>query len=396
MVAARPLHPLGWWLWAGALAAAAMRLTNPLLLGLIVAVVAFVVAARRSSAPWGRSFNAFLKLGLVVVVIRVLLEVAFGRRLPGHTLFELPSIDLPAWAAGVSVGGPVTVELLAQAAVDGLRLAVLLVCFGAANSLASPYRLLRCLPSVLYEAGVVVTVALAFAPEAVRSAGRLRETRRLRGRPTGGVAAVRGIALPVLEGALDRSVALAASMDARGYGRTVALSPVSRRFAAIATGVGVLGVAVGMYGVLDGSSPLAFGLPVLGLPVLATGAVALAAGLLVRGRRAARTRYRPDPWRTPEWLTVLSGVAALAGVVLAGKVDPAALRLQLYPLAVPALPVLAVAGILAALLPAVATPFPEPRVPSALPAERPATTAPVGAPAATSPPARAGRAEVGG
>ena len=53
---ARWLHPGAWWLWALGLAAAATRTTNPLLLGLIVAVAAYVVAARRPTRPGrGRS-----------------------------------------------------------------------------------------------------------------------------------------------------------------------------------------------------------------------------------------------------------------------------------------------------------------------------------------------------
>jgi len=141
------------------MAVAAFRTTNPLLLVLIAAVAAFVVSARRPTAPWSRSLGVFVRLGVIVIVVRVAVEIVFGDRLPGHVLFTLPHVPLPAWAAGVSVGGPVTVEEVLEAAVDGLRLAVVLVCFGAANSLASPYRLLRCLPTVLYEAGVAVTVA---------------------------------------------------------------------------------------------------------------------------------------------------------------------------------------------------------------------------------------------
>ena len=154
----RSLHPAAWWLWAGSLAGAATRTTNPILLALIAAVAAFVVSARRTAAPWSRSIAFFFRLGMVVIVVRVMVQVVFGNRLPGHVLFTLPQVPLPSWAAGVSIGGPVTAESVIQAAVEGLRLAVILVCFGAANSLASPYRLLRCLPAILYEAGVAVTV----------------------------------------------------------------------------------------------------------------------------------------------------------------------------------------------------------------------------------------------
>src|SRR5205085_5619596 len=122
------------------------------------------------------------------------------------------------WAAGVTLGGPVTLESLAAGFVEGLQLAVLLACVGAANSLASPYRLLRSMPAVLYELGVAVTVALSFAPQAVVSVQVVREARRLRGRPSSGLRGMRGLAVPVLETALERSLVLAASMDRRGFG----------------------------------------------------------------------------------------------------------------------------------------------------------------------------------
>lgn len=348
----RLLHPAAWWVWAGCLGAAALRTTNPLLLGLLLAVVAFVVAARRTNAPWARSFGSFLRLGVAVIVIRLVFQILFGNRLPGTTLFTIPSVALPDWAAGVSIGGPVTVEALVAAFYQGLRLAVLLACFGAASSLCSPYRLLRCLPAVLYEAGVAVTVALSFAPEAVMAAGQVREARRLRGRPTRGLGGLRGLALPVLEGALERSLALAASMDTRGYGRRADVPANVRRLTTVLTVAGLLAVMIGVYALLDGAAPGA-----LGLPVLAAGSLAVAVALFAGGRRSERTRYRPDPWTVPEWLVAASGVVALGGIVAAGRLG-LDLNPSVNPLEMPTLPLLAAAALLVGLVPAVAAPRP--------------------------------------
>ncbi len=347
------LHPAAWWLWAGCLAGAASRTTNPILLALVASVAAFVVSARRTSDPWSRSLVVFFRLGLVVIALRVVIQVVFGDRVPGHVLFTLPQVPLPSWAAGVSIGGPVTAESVLQAAVDGLRLAVVLICFGAANSLASPYRLLRCLPAVLYEAGVAVTVSLAFAPEVVMAIAGVRDARRLRGRPTRGLAGLRGMAIPVLESALDRSLQLASSMDTRGYGRRVAVGARTRRLAGGATAVGLLLVVAGVYGALDPGS-----LPAGGVPFLAVGAVLVGCGLAVSGRRTNRTRYRPDHWGMREWVVAASGFCALGGLIVASALGAPGLQLQTYPLHVPTLPLLPTAAILVGLVPAVAAPSP--------------------------------------
>jgi energy-coupling factor transport system permease protein len=349
----RGLHPAAWWLWAACLAGAASRTTNPILLALIAAVAAFVVSARRTTAPWSRSIVFFFRMGVIVIVVRVVVQIVFGDRLPGHVLFTLPQVPLPSWAAGVSIGGQVTAESVIEAAVDGLRLAVILVCFGAANSLASPYRLLRCLPAILYEAGVAVTVSLAFAPELVIAIGAVRDARRLRGRPVRGIAGIRGMAIPVLESALDRSLQLAASMDARGYGRRVTMSTGSRRLATGATGAGLLLVVAGVYGLLDTGS-----LPAGGVPFVVVGAVLLGVGMTVGGRRTDRTRYRPDVWSAAEWLVAASGAVVLASLVLAGALHLPGLQLVVSPLRAPEIPLLALIGILVGLLPAVVAPAP--------------------------------------
>src|SRR3954453_8362006 len=215
----RVLHPAAWWGWATAVAIAASRTTNPVTLVLLVSATAFVLASRRPQSPWSRSYIVFLRLGLIAVAIRVVLFALLGTGPGTRVLFTLPEVPLPHWMAGVRLGGAVSLDGVLAAAYDGLRLAVILVCIGAANTLTSPRRLLKSLPSAVHEAGVAVTVALAFAPQAVASIGQLRSARRLRGRPGRGLRSLRGIAVPVLEGALERSVDLAAAMDARGFGR---------------------------------------------------------------------------------------------------------------------------------------------------------------------------------
>ncbi|MFE5797207.1 energy-coupling factor transporter transmembrane component T [Streptomyces sp. NPDC056503] len=347
------LHPGAWWLWALGLAVAASRTTNPLLLGLIVGVAGYVVAARRTDAPWARSYGAFVKLGLFVVGLRILFSVVLGSPIPGsYELFVLPELPLPAWAQGIRIGGRVTAEQLVFALYDGLKLAALLICVGAANALANPARLLKSLPGALYEAGVAVVVAMTFAPNLVADVVRLRTARRLRGRSTGGVRAVLQIGLPVLEGALERSVAVAASMDARGYGRIAQVPPAVRRTTNVLTLGGLLGVCAGSYGLLAAQGAG------YGLPLLAAGLAAAVAGLRLGGRRSVRTRYRPDRFGPRSWLVAASGVAVAFLMIRANAYAPEALHPGVVPLTAPELPLWPALSVLPGLLPAVIAPVP--------------------------------------
>ncbi len=351
---ARLLHPGAWWLWAACLAVAASRTTNPLLLLLIIAVCGYVVAARRPNAPWARSFGVFLRLGIVIISIRVAFQVLMGAPLGTTVILTLPSVALPDAFAGVRLGGAVTLEALVAALYEGLRLATIIAAIGAANSLASPARLLKSVPSALYELGVSLVVALTFAPQLVGDLDRVRTARRLRGRPSGGVRGITGTAVPVLEGALERSVALAAAMDSRGYGRSVGAHPVTRRVAAAALLLGLVAALVGSYGLLDATSP-----GVLGVPMLMLGLALAIAGLVLAGRHRARTRYRPDPWGLPEWGVSACGVITATAYVAAGVLGLPGLAGPVDPLAWPAVPPLLVAATLLGLLPAwIAPPVP--------------------------------------
>ena len=346
----RSLHPGAWWLWAIGLAAAASRTQNPVPLLLILVVAGLVVAARRSMAPWARSYGAFLKLALVIILIRIVFQAVLSTGSQGPTvLFTLPEAPMPE-GSGLKLGGQVTLEAVLRAFYEGLQLAVILSCVGAANALGSARRLLRYVPGALYEIGVACVIALTFAPQLVTDAQRVREAHRLRGRRTRGLRSLKRLAMPVLEGALDHSVDLAAAMDSRGYGRTTDDSRVSRR---VTTGLvfgGLLGVCIGVYGLLDGTTSAW-----LGLPMLLLGSALAAAGIAVGGRRTGRTRYRPDPWALPEWLVAGSGVVAAVAMFVNVAVAPEELYLASVGM-VPPVPMIAVVGILVAMLPAVVAP----------------------------------------
>ena len=350
----RGLHPGAWWLWAISLAVAASRTTNPLLLAILLAVTSVVVVARRSDAPWARAYRLYLVLGAVIIVLRVLLHIAVGFKYGDHVLLRLPEVPLPGWAAGIQVGGTVYLEGLLGAIFEGLRLATLIACIGAANALANPKRLLRALPGALHEIGVAFVVSLTVAPQLADSVHRVRRARRLRGDTVRGIRSVGRIAMPVLQDALERSILLAAAMDCRGYGRSVQASPRTRRASGVLVLTGLMATCIGTFALLDAQSAT-----VLGVPALLTGLVLAAAGTWVGGQQVRRSIYRPDPWRGPEWATAACGLAAVAAMLFVGHTDPNALTAPLQPLAVPSLPLVATAGILVAGLAAIVSPVPQ-------------------------------------
>lgn len=356
---ARDLHPGAWWLWALGLAAAASFTLNPLVLALIAAVVVLVVMARRSEAPWAMSFRFYVYFALFVVVLRVVYRILFGGgALEGDTIvLHLPEIPLPDAARGIQLLGDVTSTALLGALYDGMRLAVIILCVGAANSLANPRRLLAAVPPAFYEVGTAVVVALSVFPQLAESVQRVNRARRLRGDAGKGVGRLRRLVVPVLEDALERSMTLAAGMDARGYGRSGTATPRERLLTGVLMLTGLGALCVGAYAYLDGTAPR-----LLAGPVLVLGVLLAAAALWSAGRRVQRTRYRPDRWRRPEVLTALCGVVVAVGVDRAFDLDPYVVvpDLERWPtIGVPLVLVL-----LVGVLPAFLTPPPAPDVAS--------------------------------
>lgn len=353
----RWLHPVAWWSWALGVAIAASTTTNPLLLGALMVAAALVVERRRPNTPWARSFGFFVKLAMIVVTIRVLAQILIGA--PGGTteLLPLPGVELPDWLAGVRVAGTVMAEPLLAAFYDGLRLAAILIAVGAASSLASPTRLLKSVPAAVYEIGVSVVVAMTFLPQLVADLHRVRANRRLRGRSESGVRGFGAAAMPVLHGAMDRSITLAAAMDSRGYGRSGDRSVGERRWSAIALMGGSILLLVGLYGLLGTGTTTWWG-PAL----IVAGVGCTLTSVAMAGRRSIRTRYRPNRWQAADIGTAACGLGVAGCFVVAGLLFPAEMNPSTSPAAWPNLPLLGIVGIVLTLAPAVFTP-PPPRQP---------------------------------
>lgn len=314
--ALRPLHPLAWWAWAIGIGVAVSGTTNPLLLALVALAMVVVVLARRTDAPWARSVRAYLVLAGFVVAMRVFFELLIGAKAGQTVLFTLPSLPLPAWAAGITLGGAVTAEALAATIYQAMRLAVMLLCIGSANALASPRQALRSVPPALYEVSTAVVVALNVAPQLIESGQRVRRARRLRGEVRRGLAALGPIALSVLADAIERSLSLAAGMEARGFARTSGRP---------ARGALTVMTASAMLATCGGFLLLSADMPAVATLAMIGGLAGTGWGLRRAGSRLAVTRYRPHPWQWRDGIVAAAGSIAAVVVLGVGALDPSTL-----------------------------------------------------------------------
>ena len=185
------IHPAAWIVWATCAGIVTFTTTDPFYLGLVVAVAWFVYATQHVPGPGARSFRTFALAGLAAMVIRTALVLL----------------------------GTVNVDNVAYAALEGARLAALLIVFGTFNAVTDPSAVVRLAPRRFHEPALAAALALTIAPRTIATAGRVREAQRLRGIQLARWRSLPALAIPVLETGMEEAVTLAESMDARGHGR---------------------------------------------------------------------------------------------------------------------------------------------------------------------------------
>jgi energy-coupling factor transport system permease protein len=204
-------------LWLVASMAVVFAMDNPAIDILVIAAAWVLASSHRTAA----GYRGLLLAGLVLVAVRTVLFALTGHT--GETVFFVtPTLDLPALLGGTSIGGPITAEVVVFTAAESLRIVAVMACVGAFIAISEPGDLIRLVPRFAFEAGLVVSIAMTFAPQIGRTIRDVREAQIMRGSKR---RSIPSFFLPVLSTALDRSISLAESMDSRGYGRH---SPGSR------------------------------------------------------------------------------------------------------------------------------------------------------------------------
>jgi energy-coupling factor transporter transmembrane protein EcfT len=211
----RALHPLTMWGFFTALAVGVIASDNWLTAAAAIAISALVVHNRKQVGPWGSSFRWSIIAATYLLTIRLFTGIVIGVPRPGNTLFTIPRIHLPSWLPGIRIGGPVTLERVTAALSEGLIIATVIIIFGAANSVTSPKKLLRTLPTFIHQLGTTMVIATSVFPQLISSITRIKRAQFLR---SGKKPSTLSVGIPLLEESLTRAVALAESMEARGFG----------------------------------------------------------------------------------------------------------------------------------------------------------------------------------
>ena len=307
------LHPTTWWLTGLLLAVFAGLSTNWIVLLATSALAVSAIALFREIENRRFSLRFYLILALAIILIRLVFRVIFNfSDGADDVVLRLPEIEITLGSlGGVRLFGAVSGESLFQAATDGLRLAAIVLSVGMANSLADPRKLLKSTPGVLYEIATSIAIALNLAPQIIESLKRVLSARKLRG-ASRGLGALAGIVIPVLEDTVDKSLALAASMDARGFGRDAGVSILQKQISRMASLVGLLSVAFGIFLLLLSSQTQTWG-----IVAMVSGIALIALSLWVSSRGRARSTYRKQPKTIADAAAIVS-VAGLVATALLG------------------------------------------------------------------------------
>lgn len=268
------------WVLAGL--AVALVDTDPAARLVVVAGAwALLVRRRVTGRRLGPLAAGLVALGALTVALNGMLS---------HTGATVVGV-LPSWLP--LVGGAVTAEAFANGGSIALGIVAAVSVTAALSVVVEPTDLVDALPRPLHHAGAALGAALNLVPATAASFVAVREAQRLRGWRPRGVRAMVDLAVPVLLGAIDRSVQLAESMEARafGAGRRTSMGGGERSARSAAAAVaGVVAVTIAAVAYLAGDASAWYAYPVPTVP--SASPLALAPALLVV---LAGTLVPPEP-----------------------------------------------------------------------------------------------------
>jgi len=299
-----------------------MLTRNPLYVSLVLGIVAIQYLLASQGQPDASGWQALVRLALALSLLIVPFN-ALGSHAGRHILFRLPS----GWPL---IGGPITLEAMVWGACGALSLITLIVLFAAFNLQMGRAEMLRLTPAFVYEAGLIISIALTFVPQLVLSAHEIREAQLVRGHRMRRIRDLLPFLVSLLTTALEHSFQLAESLEARGFGNVRESRPHSEIMLKTLTLLGLAGALSGFFVLTYLDSLRAAGTAV------ALSSVALLVGVFwAQGKRVRRTRYWHRRWAWQDSIVLACAAAVVLALVLARAGDSAALLYDPYSNMVP-------------------------------------------------------------
>lgn len=297
-------HIHAWLLW---LAAALLPFTltkNPFYLAFALALLTLDYYFLCRNSPVRQSWSALLGLGVTVALFSVLYNVLFVS-VGATKLATLPALRWTFSEGVIQIGGAITLESLVFGLLNALSLIGILFAFATFNALADHYQLLRSAPRFLYQSAIVLSIAITFVPQMVAAQTEIREAQMLRGHRFRATRDLLPLFVTLLAEGLEKSITLAESMSARGFGGvTMRAQGATRRL--------LSAVAFGLFALLCGAVALTY-LPekIFGLALLGAGALVLGGALWRVGASVRVSRLRLRRWTRRDRI-----VAVGAGIMI--------------------------------------------------------------------------------
>ncbi|MEW5719277.1 MAG: energy-coupling factor transporter transmembrane component T [Chloroflexota bacterium] len=317
-------HVKSWGVWLVAALTPFLLTKNPFYLLLAILVVGVDYWACNRIGAREQQWGLLLRLGIAFAALSVVFNILFVS--VGATRL----VTLPAWRLGlgqtaIQIGGAITLESLVYGLAQALGMFGILIVLAIFNRGVDHYELLRSAPRFLHQSALVLSIAVTFVPQMLIAQAEIREAQILRGHRFGALRDLPPLFVALLAEGLERSITLAESMSARGFGGQLERAPRATILLRVL-------IALALSALIAGAVALNFlAEKIVGVLPLAVGCGMLLAVLWSINQSVQCSRYHCARWHLRDSILVGMSLSALAVFLGAWIADRTALSFYPYP-----------------------------------------------------------------
>lgn len=316
-------HTKAWGLWLVAALSPLMLTKNPfyLLFAILVLGAEYIVLSRFTATS--RQWTMLLRLSLSLAFFGIVFNMLFVN-IGATRLVALPVLYIPLGETIIQLGGAITLESLVYGLAQGLGMIGVIVALAIFNISVDHYELLRSVPRILYQSSIALSIAIAFVPQMIRAQAEIRQAQALRGHRFRKLRDLAPLFIALLAEGLERSITLAESMSARGFG--VHATRTRRASSTLGTII-----ALGLFTLVCGIFASSYWSQGFGLLLVAAGSGMLIAALWSISRSTRTSRYKRLEWQPRDSLFAGTAFIVIGIFFSAWAIDRSPLYFYPYP-----------------------------------------------------------------